>query len=406
MSNFTLQMNQIMNFSIYILNKSISLVLCILPSIFWSQEIVYGPSGYVEYHKGQLPIIISVAHGGNLNPSTIPDRTCNSPVYATDINTIETGLAIKEALHALTGCYPHLIISNLDRKKLDCNRNMSDGACGNPEAEAAWTAFHNFISLAQDSANNQFANKTFFVDLHGHGNPIDRIELGYLLYDDELELSDATLNSPQYVGYSSIQNLVLQNVNGYAHTELLKGNYSLGTYLSNLGYPTVPSNTIPFPGINNNYYSGGYITANHTCYANNEVTNGLQMELNYSNIRDTPLNRETFAIDFSQSIIAFIQQHYSLNINGCNSAEIDENINYGLTVFPNPILKGEMLKIIYSGNDLESYEILSFAGKSIIKEEISMPSFSISTENLEKGAYLMAFRCHNNRLLYKYISII
>ncbi len=375
-----------------------------LPNVVWSQEIVYGPSEYIEYHKGQLPIIISVAHGGNLNPSTIPDRTCNNPVYATDINTIETALNIKESLYALTGCYPHLIISNLDRKKLDCNRNISDGACGNPEAEASWSAFHNFISLAQDSANNQYANKTFFIDLHGHGNPIDRIELGYLLYDDELELPDATLNSPQYVGYSSIQHLVLENINGYSHAELLKGNHSFGTYLSNLGYPTVPSNTITYPGINTNYYSGGYITANHTCYANNEVTNGLQMELNYSNIRDSPNNRQTFANNFCQTIVSFMQQHYGLNILDCGTSTINEQHDDGIAIFPNPVQLGETLSIS-SKDILDSFEIFSISGELIQSEKLTQTEIPINTSRFERGIYFLDLKITDGKIKRELIII-
>ena len=44
-------------------------------------------------------------------------------------------LEIKNKLFELTGCYPHLIISHLKRSKLDPNRNLADGACGNAEAE-------------------------------------------------------------------------------------------------------------------------------------------------------------------------------------------------------------------------------------------------------------------------------
>lgn len=77
------------------------------------------------------------------------------------------------------------------------------------------------------------------MDLHGHGNPVARIELGYLLYDDELELSDSILNTNTFINYSSIQNLVLSNVNDYTHAQLLRGEKSLGTLLSNYSFPSV-----------------------------------------------------------------------------------------------------------------------------------------------------------------------
>lgn len=73
----------------------------------FSQQIIMGSNNYVEYHVGTLPFVISVSHGGALEPSSIPDRRCKKPVYDTDSFTIETALEIKKTLFALTGCYPH-----------------------------------------------------------------------------------------------------------------------------------------------------------------------------------------------------------------------------------------------------------------------------------------------------------
>lgn len=278
-----------------------------------TSDSLFGSNNYIEYQVGTLPIVISVAHGGDLEPATIPNRTCNDPVFATDVFTIETALEIKNALYAQTGGYPHLIICHLKRNKLDCNRNIEDAACGNSEAETAWNEFHDFINIARISANQQYYNNTFFVDLHGHGNPIERIELGYLLYDDELELPDSILNTNQYINYSSIKNLALSNLNNYTHAELLRGSASFGTLLSNLSYPTVPSETIPYPGTTNNYFSGGYITANHTCYATGVNINGLQMELNYTGIRNSQSNRTQFANAFATALIDYLNIHFNIN---------------------------------------------------------------------------------------------
>mgnify|MGYP003862771695 CR=1 FL=1 len=277
-----------------------------------STDSVFGSNNYIEYQIGSLPIVISVSHGGDLEPETIPDRTCNNPVYATDIFTIETALEIKNALYALTGAYPHLIICHLKRNKLDCNRDITDAACGNPAAETAWNEFHDFINIARISANQQYNNNTFFVDLHGHGNPIERIELGYLLYDDELELPDSILNTTEYINYSSIKNLALSNLNNYTHAQLLRGPASFGTLISNQGYPTVPSETIPYPGTSNNYFSGGYITANHTCYASGININGLQMELNYTGIRNNQENRTQFANAFALALMEYLNTHFNI----------------------------------------------------------------------------------------------
>jgi len=108
-----------------------------------AQEFLFETNNYVEYQVGTLSFVISVAYGARLEPSLIPNRTCNSPVYTSDAFTIETILEIKNHLFATSGCYPHL-----KRNKLNPNRNVADGACENAKAETAWNEFHNFINGA------------------------------------------------------------------------------------------------------------------------------------------------------------------------------------------------------------------------------------------------------------------
>lgn len=289
----------------------------------------------------------------------------------------------------LTGCYPHLIISHLKRSKLDPNRNILEGACGNPLAEQAYTDFHDFIAQARNIANTQFNNNSFFVDLHGHGNPIQRIELGYLLYDDELELPENTLNSTQYINYSSIKNLVLSNQNNLNHIQLLRGPQSLGTLLGNRNYPSVPSTTIPYPGINTNYFSGGYITANHTCYSVGVNINGLQMELNFSGIRDNASNRSTFAGAFCESIIEYLNAHFNMNWSPCNplnqSKPEKTNIN---TLYPNPACKGET--VVLQSKEISSFSYIIFNQLGIsVKEGNFSSSSAIEIEGLDAGIYFV-----------------
>jgi len=357
-----------------------------------AQEIIFGTNNFVEYQVGTLPFVISVGHGGNLEPSSIPNRICNSPVFAMDVNTIETALAIKNDLFAKTGCYPHLIISHLKRNKLDPNRNLADGACANAQAMTAWNEFHNFITTARNTANLQYNSKTFFVDLHGHGNPIQRIELGYLLYDDELALSDATLNTSQYVDYSTIQNLVASNVNNYTHSQLLRGPFAFGTLLSYQSYPSVPSQSIPSPGINSNYFSGGYIVANHTCYAQNISINGFQMELNFAGIRDVATNRTQFANAFSDVIISFMNTHFTMVWNSCNVLSSSENpLPSFPKLHPNPVKKGNLLRLTILDNRSYNYVIYNYLGQSVQKGMIKNSENTIATSDLTSGMYILDF---------------
>ena len=282
-------------------------------------QVIYGINNYTEYHVGTLPIVISVPHGGLVAPSNIPDRTCNSAVNDLDMNTIELGKQIDSSFFASTGCHPHLIYCNLKRSKVDCNRNVSDGACGNQNAISAWTNFHHFIDTAQQLAQTQYGGKAFYIDLHGHGHTVQQLELGYLLYGSELGYTDSVLNSTQYIGYSSIQNLVANNVHNYQHATLLRGNYALGTLLANAGYPSVPSLQTPSPG-SNPYFEGGYNTANYTSYAIGKTVNGLQIECNFTNVRDSYLSRKKFADSLANILITYLNFHQNINVNNCSGS--------------------------------------------------------------------------------------
>jgi hypothetical protein len=301
-------------------------------------QIQYSSNNYIEYHKGTLPIIISVPHDGSMSPSSIPDRTCNNATNVTDLNTYKLGQQIDSSLFALTGCHPHMIYCNLKRSKLDCNRNLADGACGNPAAEQAWAAFHDFIDNAQAIAQNQNAGKAFYIDLHGHGHTMQRLELGYLYTATELGSTDAVLNTPLYMSYNSIQNLVATNINGYSNAEMLRGEFALGSLLGNAGYAAVPSIQFPAPG-SDPYFSGGYNTANHTSYAIGNTVNGLQIECNLTNVRDSYQSRKVFSDSLALVLQRYLYIHQNMDIKACTpSVGVEQSEENGQSSFVFPTL--------------------------------------------------------------------
>lgn len=349
-------------------------------------QIIFGTNNYIEYRQGNLPIIISVPHGGNLSPTSIPNRTCNSAVTATDANTIELARQIDSAFVNATGCHPYVIYCHLNRSKLDCNRNIADGACGNAESETAWNEFNNFINIAQSHAQSLFGGKAFYIDLHGHGNSIQRLELGYLLYDTELANTDSVLNTNQYVGYSSIQNLVTTNINTYTHSQLLRGTYALGTLLGNAGYPSVPSQQIPFPGTTTNYYSGGYNTAHHTSYATSNTVNGLQIECNYTHVRDNYLNRKLFSDSLVSVIQKFLFKHQNINFLNCSLTSIEPLKQLDqLLISPNPA--NDYIQISYNNSvtDFE-IEIINTLGQTVFKTQNQT---LLNIEKFERGLFVI-----------------
>jgi hypothetical protein len=160
--------------------------------------------GYVEYVGGNAPIVISSGHGGDLTPTTIPDRTYGT--LTKDTRTIELSRELADRLALRFGLRPHLVICHLARTKVDVNRDIVEGAQGNPFAIAAYTAFHQACADARNAVQSQWS-AGMYLDLHGHGHAEGWVELGYNLSGAQLALPDSTLAQPAYVAQSTIRSV-------------------------------------------------------------------------------------------------------------------------------------------------------------------------------------------------------
>jgi hypothetical protein len=129
-----------------------------------------------------------------------------------------------------------------------------DAICADTNAQAVWDLFHGQIETSRTEVKAKF-QKGLFIDLQGHGNPKQRVELGYLLFEDKLTLLDETLKSPALLEVSSIQNLARNNLSGVVHTELLKGDNAFDSLLYQTGFAAVPSSADPVPLAPDNYFS-------------------------------------------------------------------------------------------------------------------------------------------------------
>ncbi len=314
----------------------------------------YDSTGFIEYRAGNLPVIISAPHGGNLEPDSIPDRDCVGCIYIKDAWTKPIAEGMHSAFLEQTGCYPHVIINLLHRKKFDANRDIGDAADGDPRVEEAWHSYHEFI----DSAKNQVAQdygRGLFLDIHGHGHMIQRIELGYLLSDADLQLSDAILNTPPYIEESSIRTLVGDNIQGFSHLELLSGQNSFGSLLDNKGFPSVPSLSDPFPQVNEPYFDGGYNTQRHGSREDEGEIDAIQIELN-QDIRFDATIRGILIDSLTTSISQYINLHYNdqFTVHFCNlilNNSEPYNVGSSATIYPNPA--EDYFKIESHINELE-----------------------------------------------------
>jgi hypothetical protein len=263
--------------------------------------VCFGQRNYIEYAAGSLPIVVSVPHGGALEPESIPNRTGTT---VTDTNTIELGRAIAQAFTRRTGRAPHLVLCHLKRTKLDANREVGDAAQGNGEAARAWTEYHVFLELATRDVE-QRTRSGLYVDLHGHGHEKDRLELGYLLPGSQLDLSDAALDAGGFAAKTSLRLAIRTSPARFS--EILRGPTSLGGLLAG-STASVPSPGMPSPA-GDLYFSGGYSTARHTARIA-----GLQIESHRVGVRDTPANRDAFADTFVTASLEFLRTHLGLQI--------------------------------------------------------------------------------------------
>jgi hypothetical protein len=195
---------------------------------------------YIEYLPGDMPLIISIPHGGYLMPDEIPERPCTNCAKNQDVYTLEIGLDLRQKIYDITGHYPYVIINHLHRTRLDPNRNIEEAASGHPLAEIAWAEFHKLIDSASGEVERSF-EKGLYIDLHGHRHSIKRTELGYLLSSDELQLEDDFLNFETFTEYSSVRSLAEGMKDSISFAQLIRGPESLGSLMDKKGYQTVPS---------------------------------------------------------------------------------------------------------------------------------------------------------------------
>lgn len=272
----------------------------------------FDENGYIEYVAGNLPVIFTAPHGGSLTPEAIPARsstTCGpKTVTQTDLNTQDLARQIQQAFFAKTGKYPHVVINRLARSRLDANRDIGAAACGNPLAEQAWHDYHGFIDAAKADVLSEFG-RGWYTDLHGHGHAVPRLELGYQLLDETLRLPDAELDAaPAYEQTASFR--TFSEESPLPFSAVLRGPTALGTYLADAGYPSVPSRQDPAPQAGEPYFTGGdpgYNTPRHACSNGGHIC-GVQIETNYTGVRNTLTNRSNFATTLADVYPKYLAQ--------------------------------------------------------------------------------------------------
>ena len=273
-----------------------------------SGDVFFDENKWTEAIAGDMPLVISVPHGGNLTPSNIPDRTCNDATTVTDLNTRELARAIEKELVEEYNIRPYLVLCHLKRTKIDQNRPLSEGTCGNAEMATAWNQFHDYIDTALNLAVTEHG-RAIYIDLHGHGHSKQRLEIGYNLSRNELSTIPQGGNLLALQQKSSINNLFLLNTD-LDFREMLIGDEAFGTLMGNEGFASVPSKQDTYPLTGEAYFNGG---DNTRLYTGDDYPNvfGWQIECNRIGVRDTETSRAAFAKAFAKNIVHYLAQSQS-----------------------------------------------------------------------------------------------
>ena len=272
-------------------------------------ETYQGRKAYTTYYPGNIPVILTIPHGGDISPSEISNRTYG--VTVTDSNTIELGIAIRNYFYSNYNIRPYVIINNLKRTKLDANRDKAEAAQNNIYAERAFDEFHFYIEKAREDIISKFSTGILF-DIHGHGiNPDGfndlRTWIGYLLTADELDNSNDYID--QNISINDVSIYSLLNSSGQTLSQLLSGPNSLGALFENNNYTALPSPESRSPeGMR--YFSGGYNTFR---YGTNREFNfsSIQLEFPFQGLRDTPQSRT----QFSSIFVDLVHEYFIIHLN-------------------------------------------------------------------------------------------
>ena len=275
---------------------------------YYADSVYYGREKYIEYFAGNLPIILSVPHGGREIPSEIPDRSWGTMV--TDDNTYEMSKVLMDTMEARFGARPHVILCRLKRRKLDANRDSLEAAQENRFAHRAWQEYHYYIGSAKKKIESEFGSG-LFLDIHGHGANPDgyydlRTWLGYLMPGSVLDRSDEELNTTENSNKTSIRALV--DSSSFSFIEVLRGKNSFGSLMDSLRFYSVPSKKYPGPE-GSRYFSGGYNTLRHGSRDGGMIS-AIQIEAPKPGIRE---DQQTWS-KFASALTTVVDEYYFRHI--------------------------------------------------------------------------------------------
>ena len=279
--------------------------------VYTPGEIVSDGQGYIEYRVGNTPVIITVPHDGTLTPSTMADRMGDTERA---LNTRKVAEQFAVFFNANSnGLFPHIIYNNVSRTKLDPDANLMDGAQGNSYANQSYGTYHSYLQTAIDSVEANF-DAGILLNLVEHDNATQQFELGYLLSESDLNLSDEALNN----GYRTLSSISqLSSISAASFAEVLRGYSSFGNYLFAASYngssfqvvPTLDNPNAPADG----YSLGGYTLTTYSKDRSGEI-NAIEVATPYAGFRDNANAYRAVGVVLEDATYKFYQEQLGISL--------------------------------------------------------------------------------------------
>src|SRR5438128_8530427 len=124
-------------------------------------------SELVHVESGELPIILTVPHGGS---SQVPDCNARTPVgshfaVSVDVNTDILALEIAAGLKRLTGKQPYLVVAKFHRRYIDANR-VPNEAYASRGCKTVYDFYHAAARRFVDEVRGKYPH-AILIDVHG-----------------------------------------------------------------------------------------------------------------------------------------------------------------------------------------------------------------------------------------------
>jgi N-formylglutamate amidohydrolase len=192
-------------------------------------------SNLVEVVEGDLPIVITAAHGGTLPiPGAEVRKDTSLPQFVTVLDTRTDVLAQATAkeVEITLGKKPFVVIAKFARTYADANRPAKYGA----ESEASrlvHAEYHGAVRKAVDAVRMKFG-RGILVDIHGQGSDAATVFRGTQNLKTVKGLSDDVLFGPKsFLGMLESQGIKIFPAMKDAHEKenpKFDGGYAVQTY--------------------------------------------------------------------------------------------------------------------------------------------------------------------------------